>query len=146
MTSTSTPKVRDYMTVAVHTIGRDQTLEQAHRLMRTFKIRHLPVLEGGKLVGIVSLRDLNLIETLRDVDPAEVSVEDAMTEDIYVVSAETSLREVAAEMEKRKLGSAVVMHAERVVGVLTTIDALRALVDVLQDTPASDMKYEEVRS
>jgi acetoin utilization protein AcuB len=146
MTSTSTPKVRDYMTVTVHTIGRDQTLEQAHRLMRKFKIRHLPVLEGGKLVGIVSLRDLNLIETLRDVDPTEVSVEDAMTEDTYVVSPETSLREVAAEMEKRKLGSAVVMRAERIVGVLTTIDTLRALVDVLQDTPASDMKHEEVRS
>jgi acetoin utilization protein AcuB len=125
------PLVRDYMTPLVHTIGRDQTLETAHRLMRRFRIRHLPVLERGKLVGILSLRDLNLIETLPDVVPAEVTVEDAMVADPYLVPPDAKLRDVVEEMAKRKLGSVLIVQGKRLAGVLTTVDALRALLDAL---------------
>ena len=123
--------VRKYMTPAPHTIGHDQPLVVAHRLMRQHGIRHLPVLEEGRLVGIVTERDLQLIETLRDVDPAEVLVEEAMTADPYAISPNTSLEWVVAEMAQHKYGSVVVLDHTRVVGVFTTVDALRALEGLL---------------
>jgi acetoin utilization protein AcuB len=115
------------MTPSPHTIGDEQPLASAHRIMREHRIRHLPVLQGGKLVGIVSERDLHLVETFRDVDPETVAVSEAMTADAYVVRPETTLRSVATEMAERKYGCAVVMTDRKVVGVFTTVDALRAL-------------------
>src|SRR5690606_1318822 len=85
-----TIRIERYMTQSPHTIGRDQTLAAAHRVMREHGIRHLPVLEGGKLVGIVSQRDLHLLETLDDVDPEQVEVSEAMTQDVYAVGPRTA--------------------------------------------------------
>jgi len=51
--------IQKYMTRALHTIGQEQTLDVAHTVMRQHGIRHLPVLEGGKLVGLLSQRDLH---------------------------------------------------------------------------------------
>jgi acetoin utilization protein AcuB len=123
--------VRSHMTPSPLTIGSQQTLETAEELMRTHHIRHLPVLEGGRLVGVVSARDLKLVESLPGIDPATVKVEEAMTSDVYSVSPGSSLEWVATELAARKLGSAVVVEQERVVGVFTTIDALRALSELL---------------
>jgi acetoin utilization protein AcuB len=116
-----------YMSNTPHTIGAEQTLSTAHDLMRKYGIRHLPVLHGSKPVGIVSLRDLHLVETLSDVDPDKVPVEDAMTTDLYIVGPDKPLSEVAAEMVERKVGSALIVDDKRVVGLFTTTDALRVL-------------------
>jgi acetoin utilization protein AcuB len=120
------------MTLSPHSIGRDQTLDTAHALLRKHLIRHLPVLSGGALVGVLSLRDLHLVETLPDVDPARVRVDEAMSQDVYAVSPRTPLRDVVDEMAERKLGSAIVMEGESVVGVFTTIDALDTLSELLR--------------
>jgi acetoin utilization protein AcuB len=119
--------VRGFMTPSPHTIGVDQTLTVAHEIMRQHKIRHLPVLRAGKLVGMVTQRDLQLIETLPGVNPSEVQVEDAMTEEPYAISPNTSLEWIAMEMAEHKYGSTVVVDRGQVVGVFTTVDALRAL-------------------
>ena len=126
------PAIRKYMTTSPHSIAPDQTLALAHQLMRKHAIRHLPVLSGGKLVGILTLRDLHLVETLRDVDPEKVIVEEAMTTDVYVVSPEAPLDEVADEMAERKYGCAVIVQNEHVVGVFTTVDACMALSELLR--------------
>jgi len=123
--------IRDHMTPTPQSIGKDQTLAEAHRVMRTHLCRHLPVLSGGRLVGIVSERDLHLVESLRDVNPERVSVEEAMTPDVYTVGPDAALESTALEMAQHKYGSAVVIERGRVVGVFTTTDALRALAGVL---------------
>ena len=123
-------KISSYMTRSPHTVAIDRTLSEAHSLMRQFRIRHLPVLEGGKLVGIVSERDLHLLETLRDVNPAEVSVEEAMSQEVFVTEPGSSLARVARVMASRKLGSAVVVHHGQVLGIFSTVDALRALSEI----------------
>jgi acetoin utilization protein AcuB len=120
-----------HMTKAVLTVGRRETLARAHEIMRAHRVRHLPVVERGKLVGMVSQRDLMLIETLPDVNPAEVPVEDAMTNDVFVVAPGDLLSDVADRMADRRLGSAVVMDDGQVVGVFTVTDACRTLADVL---------------
>jgi len=127
--------IERFMTRAPYTIGFQQTLAAAHRLMSDHGIRHLPVLESGKLVGMVSQRDLHLIETLRGVNPEEVEVNEAMTPTAYTVSPRSSLCKVASEMAEHKYGSAVVLEKDRVVGVFTTVDALRALFSLLGEGP-----------
>jgi acetoin utilization protein AcuB len=123
--------IRDYMSPCPHSIGKEQMLSTAHGMMRKWQIRHLPVLGGGKVVGLLSLRDLHLVETLKDVDPTKVSVEDAMSPDPYTVSPDADLRTVAVEMATRKLGSALVVRGSKVLGIFTTVDALRALFELL---------------
>jgi acetoin utilization protein AcuB len=116
-----------FMTHCPHTIGHDQPLSAAHEMMRRYGIRHLPVLQGGKLVGMLSQRDLHFIETLSDVDPEKVPVSDAMSPETYAVGPRSSLRRVAAEMADHRYGSAVIVEKERVIGILTTVDGMRAL-------------------
>jgi acetoin utilization protein AcuB len=128
----SIPSIKRYMTPSPHTIGRAQSLGQAHKMMRSHHIRHLPVLDGGALVGVLSDRDLHLIETLRDVDADKVIVEEAMTPVVYKVSPEAPLDEVVREMAQHKYGSAIVEDQGKVVGVFTTVDALDALADLLE--------------
>jgi acetoin utilization protein AcuB len=128
------PPISRYMTRQPWTIERGATLTAAHELMRAHAIRHLPVMEAGKLVGMVSQRDLHLIETLRDADPDEVEVEDAMTEQVYVAAPLDDVAEVVDRMADRKLGSVVVMDHARVEGIFTSIDALQVLADVLRRT------------
>lgn len=123
--------IESFMTRSVHTIGLRSPLVEAHRVMNEHAIRHLPVLEGGRLVGLVSQRDLHLIETLKDVDPREVTVEEAMSQDCYTVEAGTPLSEVAGRMSAHKYGSAVITQGSRVLGIFTTTDALRALAALL---------------
>jgi acetoin utilization protein AcuB len=123
--------IGDRMTKTPHLIGAEQSMRAAHDLMRTHDIRHLPVLHGGKLIGLLSLRDLHLVETLPDVDPERVRVEEAMTQDVYAVEPKTPLKLVVSEMASRKLGSAVVVEGTKVVGVFTTVDALDLLAERL---------------
>ena len=94
-------------------------------------MRHLPVLDGGRIVGIVSERDLQLLETLRGVRPADVRVEAAMTPDPYTVSPQASLSVVANEMARHKYGAAVVAERGRVLGIFTAVDALNTVVELL---------------
>ena len=123
--------ISQYMTRSPHSIGVTQPLIAAHKLMRKHRVRHLPVLADGRLVGLVSMRDLHLVETLQDVDAETVPVEEAMTPDPYTVPPEASLRRVARTMAERKIGSAVVTVKGKVVGVFTAVDAMRALADLL---------------
>lgn len=123
--------IAERMTRTPHLIGAEQPLTAAHEMMRSNGIRHLPVLHGGKLVGLVSQRDLHFVESLRDVDPGEVRVEEAMTQDVYAVTPRTLLKEVVSEMAERKLGSAVVVDGNKIVGVFTTVDALDTLAGLL---------------
>src|SRR5437762_13415215 len=97
----SIPYIKKYMTSDVQTIGDEQPMAVAHRLMREQRIRHLPVLHQGKLVGVLSDRDLHLIETLRDVNPDKVAVSEAMTPDPYIVSPEAELHEVVYTMSAK---------------------------------------------
>jgi acetoin utilization protein AcuB len=115
------------MTHCPHTIELHQPLSVGHEMMRRYQIRHLPVLRDGKLVGMLSQRDLHFIETLSDVDPEKVPVGDAMSTDTYTVGPRTTLRRVAAEMADHRYGSAVIIERDRVIGILTTVDGMRAL-------------------
>lgn len=123
--------IQEFMTKSVFTVSRERTLADAHQLMKEHHLRHLPVLHGGDLVGMVTERDLNFIETLKSTDQRVVRVDDAMSEDVFAVAPDATLADVARRMAKDKLGSAVVLEGRKVVGIFTAVDALRALDTLL---------------
>lgn len=123
--------LRSFMTPSPHTIGAKQTLAAARTLMRRHHIRHLPVLEAGQLVGILSERDLLLVAGLPGIALERVAVAEAMTPEPRCLSSDSSLEWVVAEMAQARLGSILVVDDDRVVGIFTTIDALRALGQLL---------------
>jgi len=126
--------VADYMTPGPHTIGREQSLVAAKQMMQKIHARHLPVLHGGKLVGVLSDRELAAIETLPG--SRQMTVEDAMVPDVYITSQDAPLATVAGEMARQRVGSAIVLKDDHVVGVFTAVDALRALAETLTSRPA----------
>ena len=120
------------MTTTPVTVDPSDSLEAASKLMHEHNIRHLPALRDGKLVGILSSRDVALIETLKDVDPKKVTVEDAMTANPYVVSPDALITDVATEMAEKKYGAALIAQNDHLVGVFTAVDACRVLAEVFE--------------
>jgi acetoin utilization protein AcuB len=131
MKTRSAPSVAVYMTPAPHSVEVHESLSRARAVMREHRIRHLPVMLKGKLVGVLSDRDANLVEGLADAPADAITVEDAMTPSLYTVPPQTPLDEVVGAMIERRIGSAVVVDGSAVLGVFTTTDALRALADAL---------------
>ena len=130
------PAIEKYLTPSPHAIGRDQPLTLAHAMLKKHRIRHLPVLDGGELVGLLSERDLQLIETFEGVDPKRVTIEEAMSTSVYAVTPETKLDQVLRAMAEQKYGCTVVIQNGRVVGVFTTVDVCRAFAESLETRPA----------
>jgi len=127
--------VKKYMSPTPQTIGREAPLATAKEIMVGLAIRHLPVIQGEKVVGVLSDRDIQVLEFLAKDHAEALRVDDAMTRDVYVAAPETSLQEVVAAMAAGKFGSTVVVEAGKVRGIFTTIDALRALADLLDRKP-----------
>jgi acetoin utilization protein AcuB len=119
------------MTPQPITIGRKESLATAYALMRAHGCRHLPVLEHGELVGVVTQRDLHLLETIAGVDLRDDHVDDAMSEGAYAAPPDAPLEEVARTMAENKYGCAVVIERRRVIGIFTTTDALRVVAGML---------------
>jgi acetoin utilization protein AcuB len=128
---TAHSSVEHFMTPNPHCIGGDQSLAAAHSRMRDLKVRHLPVLAGGRLVGILSERDLLFAEGFPRIDAANARVDEAMTQAVYVVPPERPVGEVAATMAERRYGCAVVAREGHVVGIFTTTDALRVIMGIV---------------
>jgi acetoin utilization protein AcuB len=125
------PKIQKFMTTTPHTIGADHTLAQAKGIMQEMAIRHLPVLNGESVVGIISESDINLLQTFKGVDVTREKVDQAMTSDPFMVDAETLLDEVCAEMAEKKIGSVLIKDNNKLVGIFTWVDALRAMNELM---------------
>lgn len=121
------PIIEHYVTSVLVVIEPQQSVAQAARLMREHGFHHLPVMQDGRPVGVISERDILLVESLRDVDPHDVLVEEAMSQKLYLVDPDAPMRQVAADMADRHYGCAIVVRGARVFGLFTTTDALRAL-------------------
>jgi acetoin utilization protein AcuB len=128
----SVPTISRYMTMAPHSIGADQSLATARDFMKHHGIRHLPVLAAGKLVGILSDRDIKTALGFQGVNPIITRVEEIALEDAYTVSTTAKLDEVAATMADKRIGSALVVDNQHLVGIFTATDAMKALADLLR--------------
>lgn len=127
------PLVSKYMTPMPYTIDSQESLQKAAELMKEYKIRHLPVKKAGKISGLLSLQDINLLASYAAVDLHTTLAENAMTLHPYCVSPETGLDHVAIHMAEHRIGSALVVQENgTLVGIFTDTDALWALAEVFQ--------------
>lgn len=124
------PIISEYMTASPETIESDLTLAQAAERMHVNGIRHLPVLKDGNLVGVLSQRDILVLQSVPGCDLDTCPVDQAMVVQPFTCGPKAHVRAVALEMAEHKYGTAVVVdreHPAEVLGVFTTVDALRAL-------------------
>jgi acetoin utilization protein AcuB len=120
------------MTLVPHSIGKDQTLRQAKEMLAKHEIRHLPVCEGGKLLGVISERDIHAAVAIDHTNDDRLTVEDICMPEPFVVPPTMKLDAVVEEMGRRHLGCAVVEVKGKPVGIFTTVDACIALSQVLR--------------
>lgn len=137
--------VREWMTPDPITIAPDTTLPEAHRLMMAHSIRRLPVIENGRLVGIVTLGDVRGAEpsgatslSIWEVNYllSKLRIDEIMTPRPFTISADATLGEAAQMMLKYKVsGLPVVDENQKVVGIITESDIFRMVVrDWLQES------------
>lgn len=122
--------IDQYMTRSPHTINAGVPLKTVRQLMKKFGIRHFPVQVAGRLVGVISDRDLKLAASY-DKD-GKLLVDDVMSPEAYAVAPGTPLKEVAGVMAENRYGCAVVQQeGGKVVGIFTAVDGLRAISEGL---------------
>jgi acetoin utilization protein AcuB len=137
------PAIRSVMTPFPYFVEAGDSLLVARTLMVREKVRHLPVKEGDKLVGVLTDRDLK-----RALDPElglppkdELFVRDVFVRDAYTVDTSEPLDRVLEEMVDRHLGSVLVTSHGRLAGIFTATDACRILHEhlrTLAPTPPGD--------
>ncbi len=135
-------KVSDRMTSEVVTLNEEQSLRDALTLQQRHKIRHIPVVADGNIVGILTDRDLKRASPslLSGIDQERYDelldttrVAQVMTRDPRTVSPETSLKDVAKILIEGKFGALPVIEKNSLVGIITEIDLLRVLHDLLDE-------------
>jgi acetoin utilization protein AcuB len=124
--------VRDRMAREVVTVETGTTAAEALALCRKHGIRHLPVLEGGWLIGVISDRDLrSATPALGDPSRAEalerIRVGDEMLRDVVTARPEDPVEDAAAAMYEGKFGCLPVVDGDDLVGIVTSSDVMRAL-------------------
>lgn len=131
-------KVKEIMATEVQPLDRNDTLLVAQDLMTMKRIRHLPVLEGGKVVGVVSQRDLfraGLASTMGFGKKAQeaylksVFVKEAMTGEVFTIGPDADVREAARVMFERKIGCLPVVEDGKLVGLVSESDLVRIVAD-----------------
>lgn len=124
--------VRDWMTREPETVAVDCPISTAVLRMQRREIRHLLVVDGARLVGVVSNRDLRRLLTGDTPGSMDDPVSRIMTEDLVTVSPEVPVAEAARLLLEQKIGALPVREGDLVVGIFTTSDALDALLSVAE--------------
>lgn len=121
------------MTSFPYFVESDDSLGRLEKLMDERAIRHLPVQEKGKIVGIVSERDLHhrLPRSMAPEEKSRLRARDIMIADPYIVAFNTPLSEVAARMALRRIGSAIVTRRGKLAGIISAMDICRLFAEYL---------------
>lgn len=124
-------QISKYMTETPSCVSKDEKVLNAKKMMYQLGCTHLPVLEYGELVGVISERDILYLFQLEGQDINTISVEEAMTEDYYSANIDDDISKVSKYMADNRIGSAIILdHDEKLVGIYTYTDALKAVVDI----------------
>jgi acetoin utilization protein AcuB len=128
--------VKDSMTRGVVVLSPEATAREALVLCRERRIRHLPVLEEGRLAGIVSDRDLRSAAPVLG-DPGRAAalektrVSDVMTREVVTARPDDPIEEAANRLRERRIGCLPVVQDGRLVGIVTSSDVMEALVQLM---------------
>jgi predicted transcriptional regulator len=130
--------INSIMTTDLITVGPDDNLETARTLMHDNKIHHLPVVEGDKLVGLLTLTNV-LAATdsfLRDEDSRlharDIPVKNVMIADVATVDRKASLRRAAMFLERHRIGCLPVVSNGKLKGIITDTDFVGVAINLLE--------------
>ena len=137
------------MSTNVITASPSATLAEARTLMHDNRIHHLPVTDGKKLVGLLTLTDV-LAATdsfLRDernrIHDNEVLVSDVMVSDVATVDVNASLRQAAFFIERHKIGCLPVMQSGQLAGIITDTDFVAVAINLLEQIESTEPMDDE---
>ena len=142
------------MATDVVTIGVDDNLESARKIMHDRRIRHLPVVDSeSKLVGLITTTNV-LAATdsfLRDdeskMHPEQIAVKDVMVSDVITVDEHAGIRQAAVFLEKHRIGCLPVVTDGELRGIVTDTDFVGVAINLLEQLEtdeATELEYEEV--
>ena len=135
-----TRRIKSVMTPFPHWIDADEPLLAARDLMQQHHVRHLPVKDKGRLVSVITDRDVKFAT-----DPAlglpprhALTVRDACVYTAYIVHLDTPLSDVLSEMASRRIGSVIVTRNDQLCGILTATDVCRIYGDEIRRREGTD--------
>ncbi len=117
--------MKTVMTVSPQTVEADATVESAQQLMTEKRFRHLPVVQNGRVIGVLSDRDITLALVAHHgmLKGDEIHVEDVCTLDAFTVAPDARLEAVVTTMGQKQIGSVLVMEGDELAGIFTATDA-----------------------
>ncbi len=135
-------KVRDRMTMEVKTISPDTNITEAFKIMKENNIRRLPIMQGNKLTGIVTLSDLNRAApsaatslSIHELNYllAKTKIKDIISrqQEVFTVSSNNYIETAAKIMRQHRISGLPVVDDGKVVGIVTETDIFDALIDIL---------------
>lgn len=139
--------VANSMTKNPVTVGPEEKVDEAAFLMRKKHFRRLPVVQDGKVVGMISDRDIMQVApspatTLSKYEVnsllAKIKVREVMSKTVYTIQADATIEEAALMMYKQKIGGMPVLSSTGcIVGIITETDVFKAVVDIMGLTKAN---------
>lgn len=131
--------VSTIMTKNVINLNLTDNLTKAESLFKKHRIRHIPVVNGNKILGMLSYTDLLRISFADAIDEDETevdvtvynmfSVEQVMARNLVTVAPDTTIREVAEILATREFHALPVVEGELLVGIVTTTDLIKYLIE-----------------
>jgi CBS domain-containing protein len=125
------------MTEDIITVNKTQSIKEVSDIIKDKNIRHVPVVSGEKIIGMLSKVDLQKISFVNTVDSDDLTtalydglnIEQVMTKDVKVVQKSDTIYEVASILSKNEFHSLPVVEQDKLVGIVTTTDLIKYLVD-----------------
>lgn len=132
--------VSKIMTSQVTTLGLEKSLYDAEKLFKANKFRHIPIVQGDDLIGILSLTDLlriSFVDSYGDDDEGQIdtavydllSIDQVMVSDPVAVSPDQTIREVAEILSEKEFHALPVVEGTKLVGIVTTTDLIKYLLE-----------------
>ncbi|GGG40964.1 CBS domain-containing protein [Bizionia arctica] len=131
--------ISDIMTKDVITLNHTDDLETAEHLFKSKKIRHIPVVSGEKIIGMLSYTDLLRISFADAIDEEEdnvdtvvynmFTIEQVMAKNLTSVNSSTTIKEVAEILAKKEFHALPVVDNKKLVGIVTTTDLINYLIE-----------------
>ena len=145
--------IKDWMTTPALMIKPKDTVAHAREILETKRIRQLPVAVNGRLVGIISDRDLRDAfpsvfadaKKSKTVSPETILIETVMSEKVLTLRPDDLLEEAAQLMHKERIGAIPIVEDDLLVGIIARADVLRAFTVLTQSSEWDELAREALR-
>ena len=121
--------LNEIMTMDPITLDADDSLVKAGELMREHRIRHIPVTDQGKLIGLITQRDILAAASAED---SYSMIADLIRKNIFTVPDDSDMRGAALLMQKHKIGCLPVVADGKLVGIVTDSDYVSLAINLLE--------------